>query len=171
MTCPREALPEPGDPEYNLSIIGRHKCQASISYYQEVKVMPDYEKYIACHRQQLAREKEKLAKLTRQAKEKAKAAAEQLACRYRVKRVYLFGSLAMGGFDEESDIDLAVYGLPDEKYLKAYGLAESITLPFKVDLVSLESAVDTLKARVEREGIVLFDHRTIAPELGKSGMK
>lgn len=119
--------------------------------------MPDYEKYIAGHRQQLAREKEKLAQLTRQAMDKAKEAAQQLACRYRVEKVYLFGSLAVGGFDEESDIDLAVCGLSDEKYLKAYGLVESIALPFNVDLISLESAADTLKARVEREGIVLYD--------------
>jgi predicted nucleotidyltransferase len=70
---------------------------------------------------------------------------------HRVERVWLFGSLAMGGPTPESDIDLAVEGLAPDAYFNA--LAELMTL-FRgaVDLVRLEEAPDSLRERVMAEG-------------------
>ncbi|MEW6274719.1 MAG: nucleotidyltransferase domain-containing protein [Bacillota bacterium] len=124
---------------------------------QGVANVPDYRKYITGHLSQLSREEKQIAKKARQARTKAEEIARQLACRYGAKKVYLFGSLATGEFDRDSDIDLAMVGLPEEQYIKAYGLAEGLARPFPVDLVFLESAVDSLRERVNKEGVVLYD--------------
>jgi len=51
--------------------------------------------------------------------------------------VYIFGSAVNGEFGEYSDIDLAVSGLPPEKFFKAMGKAEDI-LKMEIDLVDLD---------------------------------
>lgn len=53
------------------------------------------------------------------------------------REVYLFGSAAVGTVREGSDIDLAVSGLPPEKFFKAMGVAEDI-LQRPLDLVDLD---------------------------------
>jgi predicted nucleotidyltransferase len=56
---------------------------------------------------------------------------------YGAREVYLFGSMARGDADERSDWDLAVRGLPPERYFTALGsLLESMTR--SVDLVDLD---------------------------------
>jgi predicted nucleotidyltransferase len=42
------------------------------------------------------------------------------------REVYLFGSAAMGALGEDSDVDLAVSGLPPEMFFKAMGEAGDI---------------------------------------------
>jgi predicted nucleotidyltransferase len=68
--------------------------------------------------------------------------------------VLVFGSLATGGVHEASDIDLAVIGLPADRYLDA--LTELSRLaPCGVDLVRVEEAPASLVERIQREGIPL----------------
>jgi hypothetical protein len=70
---------------------------------------------------------------------------------YRVDRVSLFGSLASGEVSEGSDVDLAVEGLDPSAYFAA--LTDLMTLfQASVDLVRLEEAAPTLKARILAEG-------------------
>lgn len=57
-----------------------------------------------------------------------------------VDAVYLFGSLAEGPVRADSDIDLAVAGLPPAKFFQAMGQTMSV-LPRSLDLVDLD--VDT----------------------------
>jgi predicted nucleotidyltransferase len=54
--------------------------------------------------------------------------------------VYLFGSIVEGSFRPDSDIDLAVTGLPPAKFFQAMGQT-MIILPRPLDLVDLD--VDT----------------------------
>src|SRR5688572_12040216 len=54
--------------------------------------------------------------------------------------VYLFGSLAEGTFRPDSDIDLAVTGLPPDQFFQAMGQTLFI-LPCPLDLIDLD--VDT----------------------------
>ncbi len=117
----------------------------------------DFDKYLTGHLKQIAREEEDLRRITKMALEKACEIASNLAVKYNVNRIYLFGSLARGDFQLSSDIDLAVEGVSEELYLKAYGLAESIAAPFKVDLVLLEGAKTSLRKCVLREGKLLYD--------------
>lgn len=136
--------------------------------------MQDYRKYVQGHLAEVAREEKEQAQKETLAREKAAEIARQLARRFNVTRVYLFGSLATGDFDLFSDIDLAVSGLAEREYLKAYGLAEEIARPFAVDLLLLEGAAETLRERVQKEGIVLYDRQreeNSPPEEATGGTK
>jgi uncharacterized protein len=55
------------------------------------------------------------------------------------REVYLFGSAARGVMREDSDIDLAVTGLPPERFFRAMGQAADI-LQQELDLVDLDEA-------------------------------
>jgi uncharacterized protein len=65
--------------------------------------------------------------------EKAAAALKHEGAR----EVYLFGSAAHGAFHEHSDFDLAVEGLPPERFIIAMGKAGDI-LGRPLDLVDLD---------------------------------
>jgi uncharacterized protein len=70
---------------------------------------------------------------------------------YGARRVWLFGSLVVGQPTPESDVDLAVEGLPTSDYFKA--LADLMGLfHAPVDLVRLEEAAESLRERVLLEG-------------------
>ncbi|MBO8129427.1 MAG: nucleotidyltransferase domain-containing protein [Peptococcaceae bacterium] len=94
--------------------------------------------------------------LRREALLRAQKAAEVIKAKYRVKKVYLFGSTARGDFWDHSDIDIAIEGLPDPgKYLSVFGDIWDIVYPYKVDLVCLEEVSARVKERVLSEGILL----------------
>ena len=62
--------------------------------------------------------------------------------------VYLFGSIAEGTFRPDSDIDLAITGLPPAKFFQAMGQTMAV-LPRSFDLVDLD--VDTPFTRYLKE--------------------
>jgi len=68
--------------------------------------------------------------------EKIRRAAEILKS-LGAKDVYLFGSAATGNYRKGSDIDLAVTGLPPEKYYHAVGEMMTV-LRHSVDLIDLD---------------------------------
>jgi len=57
--------------------------------------------------------------------------------RFGAKDVYLFGSLAEGSHREDSDIDLAVSGLPDAVFFRVGGHI-MLELKRNVDLVDID---------------------------------
>jgi predicted nucleotidyltransferase len=78
-------------------------------------------------------------------------ARQLLIEQYQASRVVLFGSLATGTYSEQSDVDLAVEGLPSDLYFHA--LADLMALfGVPVDLVRLEEAAASLQAHIEEEG-------------------
>lgn len=74
-----------------------------------------------------------------------------------VRRVWLFGSLAKGRKpDFRSDLDLAVEGLPAERYLSLWAaLDEATRLP--PDLVRWEEADATLRDEINRWGVLVYE--------------
>ena len=88
--------------------------------------------------------------------EAARRAADRLAEDPSVTRVVLFGSVATGRADERSDIDLAVFGLAPERYFRASADAVEAA-GVEVDLVRVEEAAESLKARIDADGVVLYD--------------
>lgn len=68
--------------------------------------------------------------------------------------VYIFGSVATGKTDKDSDLDLAVEGCPAGSYIKMYGKIINIT-EHNVDLINLDKEQDKfvkyLKSRKEGE--------------------
>lgn len=57
--------------------------------------------------------------------------------RYGAREVYVFGSAATGPLRKDSDIDLAVSGLPPECYFRAMGDAADV-LGRDLDLIDLD---------------------------------
>lgn len=76
--------------------------------------------------------------------------------KYDADRIYLFGSYATGEIREDSDIDLAVEGMAEDVFFKAFG---EILLQINrdVDLIDLSDAKRTLRSRIEREGRVIHE--------------
>lgn len=82
--------------------------------------------------------------------EAARACAELLRPRFGARRVFIFGSLAgQSPWHARSDIDIAVEGLAPERYFDALRECEAL-LPegMELDLIPLESAPPTLRARI-----------------------
>ena len=70
--------------------------------------------------------------------------------------VYLFGSRATGNAASTSDIDIALLpeeALPDGLLAKIREQLENSRIIYEVDLVDLSQAGETLRERVEKEGI------------------
>lgn len=111
--------------------------------------------YLAGHLNRIAEEEARTQERLKSAQAKAEEIAAALRKEFPGLEVLLFGSLATGQFGLDSDIDLAVSGLPEEHFLKAYGIAESIAESIRVDIVQLEYARESLRANIERDGVVL----------------
>jgi predicted nucleotidyltransferase len=79
--------------------------------------------------------------------------------------VYLFGSVAWPErFHADSDLDLAVEGLPDEKYLRALAeLWRLLPAGRELNLVPLQAAFPELAERVRREGNGDFFLKQLTP--------
>jgi len=76
--------------------------------------------------------------MTEELKERIVQAAEALK-KAGAREVYLFGSAATDLLREDSDVDLAVSGLPPRQFFRAMGQASRI-LRRPVDLVDLDEA-------------------------------
>jgi len=74
--------------------------------------------------------------MTEDLKRRIERAAEALRAA-GAKEVYLFGSAAMGRLDPDSDVDLAVSGLPPRRFFHAMGEAADL-LSCPLDLVDLD---------------------------------
>lgn len=74
--------------------------------------------------------------MTDDLKDRIQAAAEALRSA-GAREVYVFGSAATGRLREDSDIDLAVAGLPPKRFLEAMGRAAR-AMGRPVDLVDLD---------------------------------
>ncbi len=109
------------------------------------------------------KEREKRARREwEQRRERARATARHvtgyLHDAYDVSRVVLFGSMVREGLlREDSDLDLAVWGLDADDYFEAVGRVQDEGAPFSVDLVRMERAPDSLHDLVQEEGRALPD--------------
>ncbi|MFW6335356.1 MAG: nucleotidyltransferase family protein [Desulfosalsimonas sp.] len=83
----------------------------------------------------------------------AQKAASLLRERFQADKVFVFGSfLRAESFDERSDVDLAVQGIPDEDFLRAIAAVTGLDREITVDLIQLEQASPSLCKQVE-EGV------------------
>jgi predicted nucleotidyltransferase len=98
---------------------------------------------------QLERRRKRAMRLARQA-------AALLRAEFGAKKVTLFSSLAIpGGFTLWSDIDLAVFGVPADRFYAAVAAITGLSAEFKVDLVDAEACKTSLRDAIDRDGIVL----------------
>ncbi|MBI5526737.1 MAG: nucleotidyltransferase domain-containing protein [Deltaproteobacteria bacterium] len=75
--------------------------------------------------------------------------ARELKERFGARRVVLFGSRAAGSADPGSDVDIAVEGLPAERYADALLMLERALGRECVDLVEYEDAGNALRAKID----------------------
>ena len=119
--------------------------------------MADHLKYINGYRKKIKKEKKENEILFDKLNKKARKTAIHLGKKYKLEKVYLFGSLVnKNNFHKDSDIDLAVIGLDSKEYLDAWGELEKV-LNHSFDLVQLEKANNSLKKIIEEEGILLYE--------------
>ncbi len=81
----------------------------------------------------------------------ARAAAALKA--YGASEVYIFGSLAEGRFTRHSDIDMAVTGIPPEKFFHAMGEAHTILMR-PLDLIDLDDG-SLFSDYLKKEGLLI----------------
>ncbi len=106
-----------------------------------------------------AEERRRYCRLRRnEAHEEAKSLAARIAGYPGVFRVMLFGSvLKENRFREESDIDLAVWGLRPRDYFKALADLENHS-SFPIDLIPMEDARSGIAKRIQN-GEVLYERK------------
>lgn len=80
-----------------------------------------------------------------------------LAARYGAQRLVLYGSRGRGDFQPRSDIDLAVYGMP-EKQRGGFAMeAEELPTLLKLDIVHISSNMEpAFLENIEKDGVVLY---------------
>jgi predicted nucleotidyltransferase len=79
-----------------------------------------------------------------------------LAYKYDVKKVILFGSRARGDFKRTSDIDIAVDGGDFVRF--ALDVDEETSTLLKFDIVDLKRNIqEELRNSIEKEGIVIYE--------------
>lgn len=111
------------------------------------------EKYVSGWKKRKENKDVNLEKKHKAALEKASRIADMLKDKYDVKKVVLFGSTATGKLWTHSDIDIAVFGLDEDKYLDIVWEASQLALPFSVDILLAEKTSELLQQKIQREGI------------------
>ena len=80
----------------------------------------------------------------------------QLARKYQIEKVILFGSRARGDYKRVSDIDLAVVGGDFVSF--SLDVDEDTSTLLKFDIVNLSGKVqEELLRSIEEEGVVLYE--------------
>ena len=80
-----------------------------------------------------------------------------LARKYGAKRLVLFGSRARGDHRERSDIDLAVYGMPDENRTAFWMAVEELPTLLKFDIVYVSPDMSpAFLLNIEKDGVTLY---------------
>ena len=86
----------------------------------------------------------------------AKEAAAILRTQFGIHRIVAIGSLIhKHRYHQRSDVDLAVWELPEKKYYRAVAQLLHLDPGHGIDLVRIEDASDSLKKHIEQEGIEL----------------
>jgi len=109
------------------------------------------EPYVAYWRQRQVTGRASSLRLAQQARADARWVAAVLRRDFGATRVLLFGSLARGRFVPDSDIDLAVAGLPAAVFFPALAQASKLS-EFPIDLKPLEDLEPYFRERVLATG-------------------
>jgi len=99
-----------------------------------------------------ARERARRERLREETLYRVRKALEELEARIPFRRAFIFGSLVRpGAFHEDSDVDIALEGLPPERFWEAAAHLSEI-LEREVDVLPLEEV--RFREKIEREGLL-----------------
>ena len=80
-----------------------------------------------------------------------------LAARYGAQRLVLYGSRARGDFHARSDVDLAVYGMPEKQRGSFSVETEDLPTLLKLDIVHISENMDpAFLQNIEKDGVTLY---------------
>lgn len=86
----------------------------------------------------------------------------ELAAAHKAKRLVLFGSRARGDHHENSDIDLAVYGMPAEQQAAFSFALEDLPTLLKFDIVHITAQTSPeLLHNIEKDGVLLMEKLSV----------
>jgi predicted nucleotidyltransferase len=88
----------------------------------------------------------------------AKAISRGLSDKFQAEKVVLFGSLAKNRITKNSDIDIAVWNIPNNLFYKAAAFATGYSNKWNVDLVDFNDCKESLKKAILTEGIILSEN-------------
>jgi uncharacterized protein len=112
--------------------------------------------YRASYKKRQEADRQKLDERFERAWEVARRGADRLRSQFKAEKVVVFGSLTNRElFHIRSDVDLAVWGLPDEQHWRALGVMLDLSPEFTVDLISFGDATNLLRQAIETEGVEL----------------
>ena len=128
--------------------------QSTESHRTAKNLSPEEIRRYRARHQRSAKTKQLDEPLLQRAWQTAHRVAGMLYEDFGATQVAVFGSLAAKEwFSKWSDIDIAVWGIPTEKYLRAMSEAENISRLFKVDLIDFESSSGLFRERVANGAI------------------
>lgn len=116
--------------------------------------MKEYQTYIRAWQKRFEQEDLLAAERKKEARVVADRIASGLIRNYKVKDVYLFGSVIIPdkSFSVDSDIDMGVSGLPAEEFYKVWREIESLS-EFRIDLIDLDHCSPEFRMKVLAEGM------------------
>ncbi len=80
-----------------------------------------------------------------------------LAQQYGAQRLVLFGSRARGDNRYNSDIDLAVYGMPQKNQGRFWMDCEELPTLLKFDIVHIQDGMDPVFLQnIQKDGVILY---------------
>ncbi|MDE0043307.1 MAG: hypothetical protein OXT74_14810 [Candidatus Poribacteria bacterium] len=128
--------------------------QSTESHRTAKNLSPEEIKRYRARHQRSAKTKQLDEPLLQRAWQTAHRVAGMLYEDFGATQVAVFGSLAeKDSFSKWSDIDIAVWGIPAEKYLRALSEAENVSRLFKVDLIEFENCSGLFRDRVSSQAI------------------
>lgn len=78
--------------------------------------------------------------------------------KYHADKIILFGSRARGDHKERSDIDLAVYGIPENEQSAFWSDIGDLPTLLEFDLIHItEDTNSELLENIEKDGVVLYE--------------
>jgi predicted nucleotidyltransferase len=84
--------------------------------------------------------------------------ARMLKEKYKVKRIFLIGSLVKGYVHDRSDIDIVVEGLAPELYMDALVDANDLVeRKVELNLIPWENAFESLRKKTLRVGELIYE--------------
>jgi uncharacterized protein len=114
-----------------------------------------FAEYLPYIRARWLREQQDWQNRRERAWESARRAATVLRDQFGARRVIAFGSLVRSGpFDDRSDVDLAIEGVPPGQFFRA-GAAAAAVCHLELDIVDLADCSPRLREAILSEGVPL----------------
>ena len=82
----------------------------------------------------------------------------EAGARFGAEKILLFGSRARGDYKPRSDIDLAIFGMPETNRGKFWAALDELPTLLKFDILHVQPGLDpALYANILKDGVLLYE--------------